>query len=57
MVVLRGRRFLWREVLLYEMRVTLASKTNPMLAGCRGTSLIRNRLLVGPYRRTIPRAL
>ena len=57
MAVLGGGRFLMSEVPLYDvgplLHVTLTS--HPYM--CRGTSLIRNSPLVGPYSRTMSRAL
>ena len=39
------------------VRLADYSSVDMLLVWCRGTSLIRNCLLPGPYRRPIPRAL
>ena len=44
-------------IYLASMPGSLHSRHTPLRAGCRGTSLIRNNNPLGPYSRTMPRAL
>jgi len=57
-VVLWGGRFLMREVPLYTARLPTYQHGYPFTGGgYRGTSLIRKRTPLGPYRRPVPRVL